>query len=216
LSIKHNGDLVQPSNISQPISISIPLIVPYYVTADKIGRSPFIVPRGASFSPASGTLTMVLVFLTRQMLRTVVCAAWKDGDWSSTGCVRDAADDSDVDAAPYTITECRCSFLSSAYATLYEWAPEPVDPLASPQPEVTPAKAGESRPYMSTDQIVLLVIFSVVALILLLLILKRTHYNHNKDSLVQTSQEELALWNKERGNDLYHVRPHRSIPPAAY
>ncbi len=138
-----------------------------------------------------------------------MCVAWKDGDWTSAGCTRG---DNGPDAPTYSTTECRCSFLSTAYATLYEWPAPFVPPVVAPEPSPVVATNGapsdSDDPFMETDQIVLLVIFVVVCLVVALVLAKRTHYNHKKQFLAATSERELALWNKERGNDLYHVRRH--------
>jgi hypothetical protein len=210
LSIKHKGLLVQANNLSEPISVFIPLVLNSSVVGQKIGKSLF-----APSPSGSAHLTTLRCFchlpagiLAYMRTCAVVCVAWKDGDWTSAGCTRG---DNGSDAPTYSITECRCSFLSTAYATLYEWPSPFVPPVVAPEPSpvVAPTNGAPSDsddPFMETDQIVLLVIFVVVCLVVALVLAKRTHYNHKKQFLAATSERELALWNKERGNDLYHVR----------
>jgi len=171
LLIQSNGELVSIGDLSQSVNISIPLITPVELIADRLD---------------------INISLAGQP--SVVCVAWQNGDWNSSGCTTNPG----TDAPGYSITQCKCSFISSAYATVYQWAGE--IPISV---DISDVSSGASTStFLSTDLKVLLAVFGAVAVISMSIILLRIHYNHRKRVFLMTTEEQLLTWNLARGNDL--------------
>ena len=225
LSIKSGGNGLTANDLSQTINVSIPLVVNATVVESRVNMTGLVGSPSGTFlllppppdmlcsslldaAKRHGQYLIVWIVWSCECGAVVVCVAWKDGDWTSTGCTRDPG----YDAAGYTITECKCSFLASAYATAYEWDVANITTTSNTTTESSvdqsasaSAVDSDNDPYMGTDQIVLLVIFVAVALVGVFIIIQRIRYNHKKQSLVGTTEAELVAWNLERGNDLAKV-----------